>query len=369
MIIFAFLLSSFPLSVNAHTKKSGRSKNHITNYEKLSKRKRKCRKSKKKKCRKKRKKKKKGHVHAEGEGHGDEMEQEEGHAHQKWSASIGMALAQQFDFFPEEETTEGSSGFRLLSPGHGGPEPAPSDDGSGGETDGDESFKPVFDGSIGYAIGHSFNLNLGLGYSIDSGITDPTFGGAFTLPFSSRTDGSLSLSSSYPLSKYSQDDFKITTITGSAGIRHRASRWIFGFTGLIAYSWYSKTIIYVDEDGNTSTSANLLDAGHAGGGASTTTGSNTTEDGKLKREFSRYGGNFDLVYRASNSVSLAGAFSVTLIGHQFEPPVWFTDTTFLKASYTTHGFTTSLGFAMSGEEESFAFPTQPRIGLGIRYEI
>lgn len=245
--------------------------------------------------------------------------------------------------------------------------------GSGDESgDGGGTTPPAFDPTLTARLNYYFVPSFGAlvmaGYALESGAIDPEAGFAAKTRLNKRLTGDATLTASYPASKASQKNYKITTVKLTAGPTYRFGRYSLGFAASTAYAWYSKTIIYEDEPTTQSQglrSLNLLDEGHDHGAEPVSPTDNDLSSGD--REFSRWGGKSSIGYRILPRLRIDSSLGAFIINHQFGPPSWLTQATLAQLTYSLKSFSGYGGLLLSKEAPSLSAPTNPAINVGVGY--
>jgi hypothetical protein len=241
-----------------------------------------------------------------------------------------------------------------------------SDSGDGGGTT-PPAFDPTLTARLSYKFVPSFGALLLAGYALESGSIDPEAGVAATVSMSKRLIGNATVTASYPASKASQENYKITTIKLTAGPTYNLGRYTFGFAANTAYSWYSKTIIYEDEEGGQSRQLRLLDDGHDHDTAPVSPTDNDLS--ASDREFSRWGGKGSIGYKIFPRLRFDTSVGASLISRQFGPSTWLTQAMLAQVTYSMRNFSGYGGLLFSKEAASLSVPTVPAINVGVGYKL
>lgn len=249
-------------------------------------------------------------------------------------------------------------------------------DGDENHSDGDSdedggTAPPVLDPTLTARVTYNFIPSFGAlflaGYALEGGAVDPEAGVVTNISLSKRTMGNATLTASYPASKSSQDNYKITAIKLTAGPTYRLGRYNFGFAASTAYAWYSKTVIYEDDEGGQGGQFGLLDQGHEHG----TNPVSPTDNGlsSSDREFSRWGGTGSIGYNIFSRLRIDLSLGAFIINHQFGSSTWLSQATVAQLTYSIRGFSGYGGILLSKEDRSLSAPSVPAINVGIGYKI
>lgn len=127
----------------------------------------------------------------------------------------------------------------------------------------------------------------------------------------SNTSFVSSVGLSAPVSKASQDNSKITTVSLSSGPQFNFRKWSFSVAATASSSWYSQTELTegqakdlaVNEQTLTEPLGGvLLDAGQDHSESTAAAGSNSTSG--LSRELNRYGGKGGIGYKILSNLAI-----------------------------------------------------------------
>ncbi len=208
-------------------------------------------------------------------------------------------------------------------------------DGGGGDTSGSgssASFSTYFSAGVAYRMSKQVSLNLNFGYIFsDADLMDPSLGLSYSQPFAKKISLNYNVNLSAPVSKSSQNQFKITTLSISAGPRYAVtSKFSVGLSGALSMTWYSKTVI-VDEKNispipreKTALLHGDDEPGHAP--------DEPVPQSTGNREFNRYGVKMSAGYKLGK-VRLDSNVGFAMIQKQFGASYWGLDATILQVGY------------------------------------
>ena len=106
------------------------------------------------------------------------------------------------------------------------------------------AFDPILTARVDYDFTKKVGFGLSLGYRNSVGIQDAEAGPTLRLPIGKHASFKSALTASYPASKSSRQNYKITTLKLVTGPSYEMGRYSLGLAVTVAYAWYSKTIIF-----------------------------------------------------------------------------------------------------------------------------
>ena len=255
--------------------------------------------------------------------------------------------------------------------------------GSTETTSSPSEINPMMTARADYAFTKKVGFGLALGYGMSDGVQDPEAGPTLKIPLGKKTFFNTSVTASYPASKLSQANDKITTVKLDSGPTFEFGKLNVGIVGSVSYSWYSQTII--NDDPATKAKSGLLSIngraeaappfelhggandGDGGGATQGVAGASSTTTAGTDREFSRYGGRFNLGYAFSKSWRNDSSVGLSMVNHQFTDPTWATDTTVAQLSYLYASATAYVALLLSKESGDISAPTDPSASLGVNH--
>lgn len=268
------------------------------------------------------------------------------HSHAEGSAltlEVGLSVSRSLGNAASSEagTSAGSSGddhsgHTHASLIHGGEDHGSEEAGeeSGGTTP--TAFDPTFTTRLTYNFVPRFATLLMAGYGLSGGVLDPEAGMKGTTSLGKDLTGTGILTASYPASKASKSNFKITTVKLASGPTYQAGKMSLGLQISTNYTWYSRTVLIDDEP-------------------------------SADREFSRWGGTGSIGYNLRRQLRLDSSLGVSLIKHQFGPSKWSTQATLAQLTYSRGNFSIYGGCLLTKVAASPSVPTTPGINLGVGY--
>lgn len=326
------------------------------------------------------------HAHSHNHAHREEHDQEHGHehedhghshdhAHSPFSLLAGISIAKSFG----GETAEGDGGSEaehghshgLRNAGYSLHEGHSHDEGAEGEEA--SADEPTFSLSAGYRLSKRWGLALGLAFAPTAGIGDPQLGVNHSRVLSKTSNLLSSFSASLPLSKASNDTYKITTLSVGTGPVWVKNRYTYGVRGSLAKSYYSKTVIVEEEaepeEGVALTPMRLQEDEHAHEDEAHVEDHEheAEEAGTGPREFDRYSVNGSLTYRLARRWLLGSGLGISFVKAQFGDSSIETNATVIQGTYSWKSYSASLGLITSGAAESFTIPTTPGLTAGVFY--
>ncbi len=315
----------------------------------------------------------------------------------KFSLALGVSVSKGIGTPSSSEAGSGAapsedhSGHQMLAL-HGGAEdgdsgaaaPASGGASSGGGSTAAPAFDPTFTARGDYAFTKKMGLGLSIGFGISSGVLDPELGPTLKLPFGPKLSVNSALTATIPVSKASRDMYKTTTIKVTSGPTYTSGKISLGVSAIVAYAWYSKTVIVDDAPATKAASLQrpersarpglLLhggaDDGDAGGAGAPPAGFNGPSGDNLAssdREFSRYGLRSNFGYQFAKRFRSDSSLGAAMINHQFGASTWSTDATIAQISFSVANLTAYLAFAVSKSTPSPALPTDPNVSVGAGY--
>lgn len=240
------------------------------------------------------------------------------------------------------------------------------------------AFDPILNARLDYAFSKRLGFGLLLGYGFETGFQDPEAGPTSTFLINKNATYNSALTASYPASKESVKNYKITSIKLITGPTYTSGAISFGVAASVAYAWYSKTVI-IDESAE-SKALNIRksrakaqlhgeeEEEESGGeeepGAEGPSGDNLAS---ADREFSRYGGRLTFGYQISKLWRADSSLGASMINHQFGPSTWATDATLAQLSFSYSDFMTYLAVSLFKEAPQIAAPSTPSGTIGLSY--
>lgn len=241
----------------------------------------------------------------------------------------------------------------------------------------------VLNARAGYQLTDVASLYVNLGGSFQRGIMDPALGVAFRFPFSRQVSGILSLQGTLPLSSYSRDVSRITTLTGSAGPVYYASPsggLFLGGIGFLSYSFYRS------DSGTNGMPQNNM-SGDMGGMSGNTGGMGKMAMGPMPtnqsspmtmtgmdmntREIMRSGGNAFLGYQFNPSIGVNTGAGISASYRDDDTTMWMLDVTVARATYSFDSLQASATFSLMSDhmknEGMLGPPNLPFIGFRLQY--
>ena len=208
-------------------------------------------------------------------------------------------------------------------------------DGGGGDASGSgssASFSTYFSAGVAYRMSKQVSLNLNFGYIFsDADLMDPSLGLSYSQPFAKKISLNYNVNLSAPVSKSSQNQFKITTLSISAGPRYAVtSKFSVGLSGVLSMTWYSKTVIVDEKNINPIPieRTTLLHSDDEPGHAPDEPVPQSTGN----REFNRYGAKVSAGYKFGKA-RLDSNLGIAMIQKQFGASYWGLDATILQVGY------------------------------------
>ena len=277
------------------------------------------------------------------------------------------------------------SSFSILDGGenHGdsGSSPSTGDSEGGGGTSA-PAFDPILTARADYYFTKKYGFGAILGYGINNGIQDPEFGPTLKIKLNPTALLNGALTASYPASRSSKSNYKITTIKLVAGPNYEIGRYSLGVSSTIAYAWYSKTIIVDSADNGLTTMTNAAfyspqrmlhggadDGDTSSGEAASTSGPSGDNLASADREFSRYGARLNLGYKFTKLWRNDSAVGLAKINHQFGPSTWASDLTLTQISLLYRAMAFYFALSFYKEDVGLAAPTTPSASIGASYTI
>lgn len=197
------------------------------------------------------------------------------------------------------------------------------------------ALTPYLTAGVGMKLGERYNVSLSETFDLaESAVGDPSLSLGYSQKLAKNMSGISSLSLSLPISKVSQDTYKITTISAAAGPKFRLSKKLsFSVLGSIGFSWYKKTVIAENANDGTNLTSNqsrILDEEEELPESDDATAAQVTPN----REFSRYVVKTSASYQVMESIRLDSGVGIGLVKLQFGDPYWNLEATILQASYS-----------------------------------
>lgn len=258
---------------------------------------------------------------------------------------------------------------------HGGEDhSAPTPDSSAGQGGSSSVLTPIATVKAGYAFSKVLSLGVNVSTDFSSGVKDPTFGPSLLFPIADRYQGIFSILASAPLSGYSRDNGKITTLTGSLNTLYSSDDGFFAGGGFqVSGSFYGNA------SNNTSSSMNNTNTKsairyHNEPPTPSTNHTETTQAAQLQvlnpQELVRTGGSLFTGLMLTDRISANISLGLGTTYKDDQSFGWLTDITVARLGYSASGFTGGVAFSFLSDSkgtEAITFPSEPFIGLKIQY--
>lgn len=227
------------------------------------------------------------------------------------------------------------------------------------------AFSPVLNVKGGYELVGNLAAVLNVGVEFTNGVRDPSLGLFYQFPIADRLAAIVGVQASVPLSKTSQTNDKITTLTGSVTTLYQANRFFAGVGGSIAGSFYRQTA-------GTSTSHEHSATGVVRPAVAASTASPTAAQAAATQAVDLFSsnGSFFLGVVLTNEISLSTNAGLTGIYREDKTFNYVTDATLARLAYSSSGFMGSVAFSFLSDpkyRDAIYLPDQPYLGLKIQY--
>ncbi|MBI4403784.1 MAG: hypothetical protein HY537_06470 [Deltaproteobacteria bacterium] len=228
----------------------------------------------------------------------------------------------------------------------------------------------------GYELSEISSVYLNLGGNIQKGMLDPALGLAVRFPMDATAMWMLSVQATLPLSKYSRENSRLTTVSATTGPMVDSRKFIVGIVGTLAYSIFQRQEHETSQINPTTPSTTPSPPSHqhlTGSGAAARASSHDSMPGMHAPDELHASANLSAGYHLSRSVTALTGASIGL-GRSIDGSTsYMTGLNVARIGYGTGSLSLSAGFSLVSDhmrsEGALTVPTLPFVGLGVGFAL